>query len=223
MFSPTVPTVRRLVINRMFNSTPPLDPTEPDPVELETLSKSDQDVLYDLYDLEEQFQLYTSPRFNFTQIQFIPRTGVVGDPLDSTAMIKLLAPTASSTKQFLYRLHGFQNLLPDLQSLRPTHPSLATQRDELIAATNTEIELLLAGVERERLAQQARTVTVDNIRRVDPGASRSLFPKIPYLNQSNSRVKLEPIHFAVEHCHHCSHCYNPHIHGCRSRSLQRCP
>ncbi|KAG8733241.1 hypothetical protein FRC10_000338 [Ceratobasidium sp. 414] len=183
MFSPAAKSVRLGVFRHVVldlgtpDESQPDEPQNHDPelVDPETLSEDEQAALYDLEDLEEQFNMYLSVEINPALANFSGGFQSEVSRSDPISILSTLSPTDPESRHISYRLRGLQSLTPSIQAIMCFHPGLVSQRDDLLTAVKVEIERLLSEL-WDQLQQQISTHEMTTgVRRV-PVDNRSINP-----------------------------------------------
>ncbi|KAG9095151.1 hypothetical protein FS749_010983 [Ceratobasidium sp. UAMH 11750] len=174
MFSPTIRSVCEKMLEQVLELQSPTQQHN-DGLEISdpsTLTGDEEDIFYELQELEEIYDIYFSAPFKPSAVTFIPsESSSLSSTSDHQSILSMLSPGDPETQHVTYRLRGLQSILPQLHSVECSHAGLLAQRDDLIAVTNFEITRMFSDLWRERELQTSTSASVSTqgIRKVVAG------------------------------------------------------
>ncbi|CAE6478853.1 unnamed protein product [Rhizoctonia solani] len=147
-------------------------------IESMKFSPSDQAQHLQLQSIQSRFEDYNDSPCNLAQLKFISpsndssthtTTSVVGlsVPSSDNDLLRSLDPVSITTKQVLYRLYGYQELISALDNVQCIHPELVDCRTNLFSAIELQVYRLLLAIRNEKLDHEEMGTHFDGARRVN--------------------------------------------------------
>ncbi|QRW03521.1 hypothetical protein RhiLY_02520 [Ceratobasidium sp. AG-Ba] len=114
MFSPTVRSIRNAALQEVIGlqCSPQAQVDELEIDDPAGLTEGDEDIFYELQELEEAYNLYSLATFPLKLVLFLPVDPPHLAPNDPGSILYALVPNDPETQHVMYRMRGLQSLLP---------------------------------------------------------------------------------------------------------------
>ncbi|QRV74636.1 Transposase family Tnp2 protein [Ceratobasidium sp. AG-Ba] len=173
MFSPTVRSIRNAALQEVIGlqCSPQAQVDELEIDDPAGLTEGDEDIFYELQELEEAYNLYSLATFPLKLVLFLPVDPPHLAPNDPGSILYALVPNDPETQHVMYRMRGLQSLLPQVCSVDCAHPGLVAQRDDLLSTISFEMNQMLSELWKEKELQRTMSISTSaqGIRRVGAG------------------------------------------------------